>query len=242
MPSLDLILNQSASASTNPATLANTIASSSTTLQLQSSSFTDQLMEVATKAMATADQQLAQCESAFRAPKNPTMTYFGLQVQYEMSKNEMAIFFNHQLFNCDANTVMDDLWNCIGDTGFEKQFPFVDSAEVLETIDNDTKYVRRIVNLTVGNGDMAHTGGIMKEEQLFMNQKQMNADGSLYFVAKSVDNDPNHPKGMDYIRRNQTVVYVLALDLWIICIGTHWYFYVVCHCVTLRTRPALAAC
>lgn len=212
MPSLDLILNQSASASTNPSTLANTIASSSTTLQLQSSSFTDQLMEVATKAMATADQQLTQCDSAFRAPKNPTMTYFGLQVQYEMSKNEMAIFFNHQLFNCDASTVMEDLWNCTGDASFEKQFPFVDSVEVLESIDNDTKYVRRVVNLTVGN-DAAHTGGIMKEEQLCMNQKQMNADGSIYFVAKSVDNDPNHPKGMDYIRRNQTTVYVLALVL-----------------------------
>lgn len=130
MPSLDMILNSSSSASTTPAALSNTISAASGTLQLQSSSFKDQLLQLASEAMSGADKQLTQCEASFRSPKNPTMTYFGLQVQYEMTKNEMGIFFRHQMYNCDARTVGEDLWECVGDTEFEKKFPFMETAEV----------------------------------------------------------------------------------------------------------------
>uniref|UniRef100_K3WYL1 BZIP domain-containing protein n=1 Tax=Globisporangium ultimum (strain ATCC 200006 / CBS 805.95 / DAOM BR144) TaxID=431595 RepID=K3WYL1_GLOUD len=202
MPSLDMILNSSSSASTTPAALSNTISAASGTLQLQSSSFKDQLLQLAVDAMNSADKQLTQCESSFRSPKNPTMTYFGLQVQYEMSKNEMGIFFRHQMYNCDARTVGEDLWSCVGDIEFEKKFPFMETAELLEDVDANTKYVRRVVHLTISND--AAQGGTMKEESLTVNQKRENPDGSLYYVARSVLNDPSHPKSADHIRRNQT--------------------------------------
>lgn len=131
MPSLDMILNSSSSASTTPAALSNTISSSaSSNLQIQSTSFKDQLLQLATEAMGGAEKQLAQCDASFRSPKNPTMTYFGLQVQYEMNKNEMGIYFRHQMYNCDARTVGDDLWTCIGDSEFESKFPFTETTEV----------------------------------------------------------------------------------------------------------------
>jgi len=203
MPSLDMILNSSSSASTTPAALSNTISASSNTLQIQSSSFKDQLLQLASDAMSGAEKQLTQCDSSFRSPKNPTMTYFGLQVQYEMSKNEMGIFFRHQMYNCDARAVADDFWECVGDTEFEKKFPFMETSELLEEVDANTKYVRRVVHLTISN-DAAHSGGTMKEESLTVNQKRENSDGSIFFISQSVKNDPSHVKASDHIRRNQT--------------------------------------
>lgn len=205
MPSLDMILNSSSSASTTPAALSNTISSSSNTLQIQASSFKDQLLQLASDAMGGAEKQLTYCDSSFRSPKNPTMTYFGLQVQYEMSKDEMGIFFRHHMYNCDARTVGDDLWDCVGDTEFEKKFPFTESSELLDEVDKNTKYVRRVVHLTVSN-DAAHSGGTMKEESLTVNQKRENPDGSVFFVSRSVTSDPSHVKAADHIRRDQTTV------------------------------------
>lgn len=237
MPSLDMILNSSSSASTTPAALSNTISSSSNTLQIQASSFKDQLLQLASDAMGGAEKQLTYCDSSFRSPKNPTMTYFGLQVQYEMNKDEMGIYFRHHMYNSDARTIGDDLWDCVGDTEFEKNFPFMESSEVssslpliglqnqhsnlcillliqnsqlLDEVDKNTKYVRRVVHLTVAN-DAAHSGGTMKEESLTINQKRENADGSIFFVSRSVTNDPSHAKAPDHIRRDQTTVYVNIL-------------------------------
>jgi hypothetical protein len=132
MPSLDMILNSSSSSTTSPSALSNTIASASapSMLQIQSSSLQDQLLELAREALVGSEKQLTQCETAFRNPKTSTMTYFGLQVQYEMNKDEMGIFFRHHLYNCDAKVVMEDLWECIGDATFEKNFPFMESSEV----------------------------------------------------------------------------------------------------------------
>lgn len=77
-------------------------------------------------------------------------------------------------------------------------------------MDATTKYVRRVVRLTISN-DAAHSGGTMKEESLVVNQKRENPDGSFLFVGQTVKNDPSHPKAMDHIRRNQTTAYVLLL-------------------------------
>ncbi|KAG7401853.1 hypothetical protein PHYBOEH_010316 [Phytophthora boehmeriae] len=209
MPSLDMILNSSSSASTTPAALSNTISAAPSVLQLQSGSFNDRLVEKATEAMNNADKQLTQCDAAFRNPKTSTMTYFGLQVQYEMGKNELGIFFRHHLYNCDSAVVMADLWSCLGDPTFEKNFPFMDTSELLEEVDANTKYIRRVVNLTMSN-DAAVGGGIMKEEALTINQKRDNSDGSSTLVSSTVQDDPNHPKAPDHIRRNTSTAVSLS--------------------------------
>ncbi|EEY59615.1 uncharacterized protein PITG_12191 [Phytophthora infestans T30-4] len=203
MPSLDMILNSSSSASTTPAALSNTISAAPSVLQLQSGSFRDRLIEMANESMVNSDKQLTACETAFRNPKTSTMTYFGLQVQYEMGKNEMGIFFRHHLYNCNSNSVMNDLWSVIGDVSFEKGFAFTETAEVLEEVDPNTKYIRRVVNLTMSN-DAAVGGGMMKEESLTVNQKRDNPDGSLTMISRSVLDDPSHPKSADHLRRNAT--------------------------------------
>ncbi|GLD98584.1 hypothetical protein PINS_up007301 [Pythium insidiosum] len=205
MPSLDMILSSSSTPTPTPAALSNTITSSvsANTLQLPTSSFQEQLRRLANDAMATADKALSDCETAFRSPKNPTMTYFGLEVQYEMSKSEMGIFFRHHIYNCDATVVCDDLWECVGNASFEKKFPFMESVEVLEELDAHTKYVRRVVNLTIGS-DAGQPNSTIKEESLVVNQKRENPDGSIYYISRSVKHDPSHPKPADHIRRNQT--------------------------------------
>ncbi|POM76375.1 Hypothetical protein PHPALM_6389 [Phytophthora palmivora] len=203
MPSLDMILNSSSSASTTPAALSNTISAAPSVLQLQSGSFRDRLVEMASEAMTNAEKQLTACETAFRNPKTSTMTYFGLQVQYEMGKNEMGIFFRHHLYGCNSNIVMNDLWSVIGDITFEKGFAFTETAEVLEEVDPNTKYIRRVVNLTMSS-DAAVGGGMMKEESLTVNQKRDNLDGSSTMISRSIMDDPNHPKSADHIRRNAT--------------------------------------
>lgn len=213
MPSLDLILNAGGTGTT-PAALTNTITASasssasstpapSSQLQLQSSSFQDQLRRLANDAMSGADKALLDCENAFRNPKNPTMTYFGLEVQYEMSKTEMGIFFRHHIYNCDASAVVDDLWDCVGNATFEKKFPFMEAVDMLEELDATTKYVRRLVNLTMGS-EGGQPNGTIKEESLLVAQKRENPDGSIYFITRSVKNDPNYSKAPDTIRRNQT--------------------------------------
>ncbi|RAW28212.1 hypothetical protein PC110_g15394 [Phytophthora cactorum] len=203
MPSLDMILNSSSSASTTPAVLSNTISAAPSVLQLQSGSFRDRLIEMANEAMANSDKQLTACETAFRNPKTSTMTYFGLQVQYEMGKNEMGIFFRHHMYGCTSSVVMNDLWSVIGDVNFEKGFAFTETAEVLEEVDPNTKYIRRVVNLTMSN-DAAVGGGMMKEESLTVNQKRDNPDGSSIMISRSVLDDPSHPKSADHLRRNAT--------------------------------------
>lgn len=220
MPSLDLILNASGSATTTPAALSNTITTSassassspapSTALQIASSSFQDQLRRLSNDAMSGADKALLDCENAFRNPKNPTMTYFGLEVQYEMSKTEMGIFFRHHIYNCDASAVVEDIWDCVGNIAFEKKFPFMESVDILDKMDHTTKYIRRVVNLTMGS-EGGQANGSIKEESLVVVQKRENPDGSIYFIARSVKNDPNHPQSPDMIRRNQTTRYVPPL-------------------------------
>jgi len=194
-------------ASTTPAALSNTISAAPSVLQLQSGSFRDRLIELASDGMANSDKQLTACETAFRNPKTSTMTYFGLQVQYEMGKNEMGIFFRHHLYGCNASVVMNDLWSVIGDGNFEKGFVFTESAEVLEEVDPNTKYIRRVVKLTMSN-DAAVGGGMMKEESLTINQKRDNPDGSSTMISRSVQDDPSHPKAADLLRRNATTAYV----------------------------------
>ncbi|KAL4161959.1 hypothetical protein PRNP1_002507 [Phytophthora ramorum] len=203
MPSLDMILNSSSSASTTPAALSNTISAAPSVLQLQSGTFRDRLIDLAAESMSAAEKQLSSCDTAFRNPKTSTMTYFGLQVQYEMGKNEMGIFFRHHLYGCNAGMVMNDLWSIIGDITFEKGFSFTETAEVLEEIEPNTKYIRRVVNLTMSN-DAAVGGGMMKEESLTVNQKRENPDGSSTMISRSVQDDPSHPKSADYLRRNAT--------------------------------------
>lgn len=200
------------------------------------------------------------------------MTYFGLQVQYEMNKDEMGIFFRHHLYNCDAKVVMEDLWECIGDATFEKNFPFMESSEVslyalrdslwsaedsadsvccfqlLEDIDSNTKYVRRVENLTISND--AHSGGTIKEESLTVNQKQENADGSVFYISRTVRDDPTHPKSSDHIRRNKTTACVTCSHVpfnWQAC--TYIWLFVYCFPVpterrfaTLAIRLATVAC
>ncbi|ETL30013.1 hypothetical protein L916_16959, partial [Phytophthora nicotianae] len=207
MPSLDMILNSSSSASTTPAALSNTISAAPSVLQLQSGSFRDRLIEMANEAMTNSEKQLTACETAFRNPKTSTMTYFGLQVQYEMGKNEMGIFFRHHLYGCNSSVVMNDLWSVIGDVSFEKGFAFTETAEILEEVDPNTKYIRRVVNLTMSN-DAAVGGGMMKEESLTVNQKRDNPDGSATMISRSVLDDPSHPKSADHLRRNATTAYV----------------------------------
>lgn len=220
MPSLDLILNSSGSTTTTPAALSNTITASSSAssspapssaLQLAASSFQDQLRRLANDAMSGADKALLDCENAFRSAKNPTMTYFGLEVQYEMSKTEMGIFFRHHIYNCDASAVVDDIWDCVGNATFEKKFPFMESVDVLDEIDQTTKYVRRVINLSMGN-ESGQPNGTIKEESLVVVQKRENPDGSIYFTTRSVKNDPSHPKPADMIRRNQTTRYACLFD------------------------------
>lgn len=201
MPSLDLILNSSSATST-PA-IASSIMTAPPTLELPSSSFPDQLRRLANDAMSGADKALMDCETAFRTPKNPTMTYFGLEVQYEMNDAEMGIFFRHHIYNCDAHAVVNDLWACMGNAAFEKKFPFVDSIDVLEELDEHTKYTRRVVTLSTGN-DGTQPNGTIKEERLEVNQKRENPDGSLYYISRTVKNDPQRPKAVDHVRRNHT--------------------------------------
>ncbi|KAI9920634.1 hypothetical protein PsorP6_000182 [Peronosclerospora sorghi] len=199
MPSLDMILNSSTT--TTPVALSNTISAVPSMLQLQSGSFRDRLIEMVSEAWTNADKQLAACEAAFCNPKTSTMTYFGLQVQYEMGKNELSIFFRHHLYGCNAAVVMNELWSLLGDIGFEKSFAFMETAEVLEEIDHNTKYIRRVVNLTMSS-DAAVGGGMMKEENLAINQKRDNPDGSSCMISQTVLEDPNNPKSADYLRRN----------------------------------------
>lgn len=75
-------------------------------------------------------------------------------------------------------------------------------VQMLEEIDSNTKYVRRVENLTISND--AHSGGTIKEESLTVNSKQENADGSVFYISRSVRDDPTHPKSSDHIRRNKT--------------------------------------
>ncbi|CAI5720290.1 unnamed protein product [Hyaloperonospora brassicae] len=208
MPSLDMILNSSSSAATTPTALSNAISAVPSVLQLQSGSFRDRLIEMTSGAMTIADKQLTACEAAFRNPRTSTMTYFGLQVQYEMGKNEMGIYFRHNLFGCDATVVMNDLWSVTGDASYEKGFPFTEAAEVVDEINPNTKYVRRVVNLTMSS-DAAVGGGVMKEESLTINQKRDNPDGSSSMVSQSVMDDPNHPKLPGHFRRNATTAVLL---------------------------------
>ncbi|CAI5705427.1 unnamed protein product [Peronospora effusa] len=208
MPSLDMILNSSSSGVTTPSALSSTISAVPSVLQLQSGSFRERLIDLASEAMANADKQLTACETAFRNPKTSTMTYFGLEVQYEIGKNEMGIFFRHHLYGCNANVLMNDLWSIIGDDNYEKGFAFTETAGVLEEIDPNTKYIRRVVNLTMSS-DAAVGGGVMKEESLTINQKRDNPDGSSSLISQSVMNDPNYPRSADYIRRDVAAAVLL---------------------------------
>lgn len=202
MPSLDMILNSS-STSTTPASLSSSMSSVSPVLQLQSGSFRDRLLDMAGEAMANTDKQLMACEAAFCNPKTSTMTYFGLQVQYEMGKNELGIFFRHHLYGCNSSTTMNDLWSVLGDPGFEKGFAFMEAVEILEEMDLNTKYIHRVMNLTMSS-DTGVGGGVMKEESLTINQKRDHPDGSSTMVSRSILDDPSRPKSAEYIRRNST--------------------------------------
>ena len=182
MPSLDMILNSSTSTGSAQASL--TVSSvqqngNANPLQITSTSFRDTLQEVAQESVSQAKKQLDKCELSFRAPKNPTMTYFGLQVQYEMTKDDMGVFFRHQLYGFDAKSIANQIWSCGGDANFDKQFPFVESSEVLEEIDANTKYVRRVVNLTISSDNGSGNGGnnTMKEEGLIVVHRMENDDG-----------------------------------------------------------------
>ncbi len=220
MPSLDLILNSTSSTNTTPAALTNTITSSSaSSLQLQSSASNhqDDLRRLAGDAMNNADKALTECEAAFRNPTNPTMTYFGLEVQYEMSKTEMGIYFRHHIYNCDASVVVDDLWGCVGNPSFESHFPFMESTEIIKELDPLTKYIRRVLTLTIGNE--GSQSGTIKEESLLINQKRENPDGSIYVVSRSVPNDPNIPPSNDIGIVFVLVVKVLSVVLLLVAVA-----------------------
>lgn len=166
-------------------------------------SFRNTLYRFATDEMAEVDNRIQRCNAAFHSPKNPTMTYFGLEVQYETSKDEMTIFFRHQLMNCQAKAVAEQLWESYGNVNFESKYPFVDVIQVLEELDDNTKYVRRVLNLTI-SGEASSNLSTLKEERLSIQQKRVNVDGSIYFISKSILSDPEHAKPLHFIRRNQT--------------------------------------
>jgi hypothetical protein len=170
-------------------------------------SFRDSLVQTAQEGISMIKNQLEQCEDSFRASKNPTMTYFGLQVQYEITKDDMGVFFRHQLYGMDAKSVAEKVWACIGDEAFDNQFPFVDVSEVLKDVDNDTKYMRRVINITASADNNTNaSSSTVKEESLFVLHRAQTDDGKKVIVIRTIRNDPNRPQRHDYIRRNQCII------------------------------------
>lgn len=117
--------------------------------------------------------------------------------------------------------------------------------QLLEEIDANTKYVRRVENLTISND--AHSGGTIKEESLTVNQKQESADGSVVYVSRTIRDDPTRPKSTDHIRRNKTTVYVdfgvqFGADGLKWCLLTEVVVGPGLRCATLTTRRAAAVC
>lgn len=211
MPSLDMILNSTGTpnATTSTALTTSSNSASPPMMHLSSNSFHDQLRRLANDAMSCADKALVDAELAFQTPKHPTMNYFGLEVQYDMNQSEMGIFFRHHIYNVDIAVVVDGLWSSIGNHAFEKKFPFMESVDILDELDSQTKYVRHVMSLSIGD-DASQPNNTIKVESLMVHQKRENPDGSIYFIARSVKHDPNHLKSTTHIRRNQTTTYALT--------------------------------
>ncbi|CCI47530.1 unnamed protein product [Albugo candida] len=207
IPSLDMILNAPSSTSTSPRSLPAAIRSPSST-QSQLYPIRSTLLQHVEKGIEEVDAQIQQCNASFRSPKNPTMAYFGLEVQYETSKDEMDIFFRHRFINFDSKKVMDHIWANFGNMEFEGKYPFTKSVQVLEQLDADTKYIRRVVNLIINDSSSSHRA--IKEERLSVQHKRIYPDKSV-FISRSILHDASQNKPINHVRRNQNTT-VLVKD------------------------------
>ncbi|KDO27799.1 hypothetical protein SPRG_07398 [Saprolegnia parasitica CBS 223.65] len=206
-PSLNKMLTTAPSSSAPSPALMPPPSMPSSFFQLPTVSFRDTLMKVADDAIQAAMSSVQHGEQLFKQPKVANMSYLGVTVQYEMAKDSIQIFLRHVLPNVNYMDASSRVWDLLTSKAFNEEFPFMESYEVLDAIDNDTKYVRALLNLALPNAD-AHGTGKIKTERLHAVKRRVVAN-AVYMAARSVTDDPSWPQTPAYIRRNQNLGIVL---------------------------------
>ncbi|OQR97257.1 hypothetical protein ACHHYP_12327 [Achlya hypogyna] len=171
--------------------------------QLPTVSFRDTLLKVADEAITSCIESVQYGEQLFKQPKVANMSYLGVTVQYEMNKDNIHIFLRHVLPGANHMAVTDRVWDLMTDKTFNQEFGFTESYEVLDTIDNDTKYIRAILNLTLPNPDKNGATKV-KAERLHAVKRRIMAN-CAYIASRSVHDDPSWPQTPSYIRRHQNI-------------------------------------
>ncbi|OQR93733.1 hypothetical protein ACHHYP_02314 [Achlya hypogyna] len=175
--------------------------------QLPTVSFRDTLLKIADDAIEAAMTSVQHGEQLFKAPKVANMSYLGVTVQYEMAKDSIQIFLRHVVPGVSYMDASARVWDLLTSKQFNEEFPFMESYEVLDAIDNDTKYIRALLNLALPNAD-AHGTGKIKTERLHAVKRRVMAN-AVYIAARSVNDDPSWPQTPAYVRRNQNLGIVL---------------------------------
>ncbi|KDO22715.1 hypothetical protein SPRG_20958 [Saprolegnia parasitica CBS 223.65] len=176
---------------------------SSSFFQLPTVSFRDSLLKVADEAINVCIESVQYGEQLFKQPKVANMSYLGVTVQYEMNKDHIHIFLRHVLPGANHMAVSDRVWELMTCKNFNQDFGFTEAYEVLDAIDNDTKYIRAILNLTLPNPDKNGATKV-KAERLHAVKRRAMAN-CVYIASRSVHDDPSWPQTPSYIRRHQNI-------------------------------------
>ncbi|OQS05446.1 hypothetical protein THRCLA_02425 [Thraustotheca clavata] len=171
--------------------------------QLPTVSFRDSLIKLADEAVNVCMESVQYGEQLFKQPKVANMSYLGVTVQYEMNKDNIHIFLRHVLPGANYMSVSDRVWDLLTCKNFNQDFPFTESYEVLDAIDNDTKYIRAILNLTLPNPDKNGSTKV-KAERLHVVKRRSMAN-CAYIASRSVNDDPSWPQTPSFIRRHQNI-------------------------------------
>ncbi|ETV81345.1 hypothetical protein H257_05891 [Aphanomyces astaci] len=171
--------------------------------QLPTVSFRETLQKLADEGMQMCTDSIQYGEQLFRAPLVPNMTYLGMTVQYEVAKDAINVFSRLTIPHVNFVGAADKIWDLYSSRQFHLDFPLTESFEVLDAIDNDTKYTRSILNLTLPNPDKNGNSKV-KSERLHI-VKRRNVGNAVYIASRSVNDDPSWPPTPSYVRRNMNV-------------------------------------
>ncbi|RHY30613.1 hypothetical protein DYB32_004189 [Aphanomyces invadans] len=170
--------------------------------QLPTVSFRDTLQKVADEGMQMCTESIQYCQM-FRAPQVPNINYLGMTVQYEVTNDAINVFSRLTIPHINFVGAADKIWDLYTSRQFHLDFPLTESYEVLDTIDNDTKYTRTILNLTLPNPDK-NGNSKFKSERLHI-VKRRNVGNAVYIASRSVNDDPSWPSTPSYVRRNMNI-------------------------------------
>ncbi|KAH9098064.1 hypothetical protein LEN26_016740 [Aphanomyces euteiches] len=171
--------------------------------QLPTVSFRESLVKISEEGLQMCKDSMIYGEKLFNAPAVPNMTYLGMTVQYEISKDAINVYSRQTLPRLNFADAGDKVWEMFTSRQFNLDFPFTDSYEILDTIDNDCKYTRAILNLTLPHPDKNGNSKVKSERIHAIKRRQ--EDRSVYISSRSVNDDPSWPPTPSYVRRNLSI-------------------------------------